>query len=78
MATSGFGGGVVPSTSKKRKRVVLTIEKKLALDCLKKGSTQEKFAHEFGVGRFATTMDGLGASSEKRTHYFLFYRFSSK
>ena len=47
----------------------------------KKGSTLENVAHEFGVGRstigdikssesklrsFATTMDGLGASSKKR------------
>ena len=58
---------------------MLTIEKKLAiLDYFKKGSIQEKVTHEFGVVRstigdikrsesqlrsFATTMDGLGASS---------------
>jgi len=75
MATSGSCGGILPSTSNNRKRVVLIIEKKLAiLDCLKKGSTQEKVSREFGVGRstigdnqksesklrsFATTMDSL-------------------
>jgi len=64
MAMSGSCGGVLPSTLKKRKQVMLTIERKLTiLDCLKKGSTQEKVAREFGVGR--STIGNVKKSESK-------------
>ena len=44
-------------TASKRKRVVLTLEKKLAiLDRLSKGETQAAIAHEYGIGK-ATVYD---------------------
>ena len=68
--------------SRKRKRVVLTLEKKLSIvDRLKKGEKQEKLAAEHGVGRstigdikknqeklktFGSTMESLAMSSKGR------------
>ena len=66
----------------KRKRVVLSLESKLAiLDRLKFGATQAKLAEEYGVGKstiadikkseeklrsFVSTMDGLAVDKKKR------------
>ena len=68
--------------SRKRKRVVLTLEKKLSiLDRLKSGETQGKVATEYGVGRstigdikktqdklksFASTMENFAMSLKGR------------
>ena len=69
------------SSSKKRKRVVLTLEDKLAiLDQLKAGPTQEKLAKQFGIGRstvhdlknehklrsFASTMESMAMNKKGR------------
>ena len=48
----------------KRRRVVLTLENKLAIiDRLKKGATQEKLASKYGVG--CSTIDDIKKSEEK-------------
>ena len=78
MATSSSA----QSVPKKRKRVVLTLENKLAiLDRLKTGATQEKLASEYGIGRstvgdlkknedkirsFALTMENTAISTKGR------------
>ena len=56
--------------SKKRRRVVLTLEKKLIiLEHLKKGTTQEELASEYGVGR--TTIGDIKKSEEKLKSFSL-------
>ena len=50
--------------SKKRRRVVLILEKKLIiLERLKKGTTQEELAGEYGVG--CSTIGDIKKSEEK-------------
>ena len=77
-----LAAGMATPTASKRKRVVLSLEKKLAiLDRLSKGETQAKIAHEYGIGRatvydlkkngnkiksYASTMESLSFSKKKR------------
>ena len=61
---------IANSNSKKRTRVVLTLENKLAIvDRLKAGTTQKKLAEEYGIGR--STVGNL-KKNEDRIRLFAF------
>ncbi len=65
MATAGIKSKKDSTgNSRKRKRVVLTLEQKLlVLERLKHGQTQENIASEFGAGR--STIGDIKKSEEK-------------